>query len=384
MTDSILTTVHSGWTEICLNRPDRLNAFNDEMHEQLATSMQVAAEDSSVRCVLLTGSGRGFCAGQDLSARDPRSASGPPDLHHTLSTQYNPLIKRIRSMDKPVVCAVNGVAAGAGANIALACDIVLAADSAKFIQSFAKVGLVPDAGGSWHLTHLLGIARAKALALTAEPVSATTAEQWGLIWKCLPNDDLMPQARALAEQFATGPTIGLAQTKHAINAAVANTLDAQLDLEAKVQGERGRSSDYAEGVAAFLEKRAPQFTSKGLGIVLERVSPGEADASLTVESRHLNGHRICHGGFIFTLADTAFAFACNTYNQAAVAQQNSITFAHSGRPGAKLTAYAKEVSRHGRSGIYDVNVVDDEGVVIAYFRGHSRTIKGTLFDEADL
>ncbi len=262
MTDPIITSAHPGWTEICLNRPDRLNAFNDEMHAQLASSMKSVAEDASVRCVLLTGSGRGFCAGQDLSARDPRKSSEPPDLGHTLTTLYNPLVKRIRSMDKPVICAVNGVAAGAGANIALACDIVLAADSAKFIQSFAKVGLVPDAGGSWHLTQLLGIARAKALALTAEPLTAEKAEQWGLIWKSVPADELMSQARALAEQFATGPTMGLAQTKHAINAAVTNTLDDQLDLEAQLQFERGRSTDYAEGVEAFLEKRQPQFTGQ--------------------------------------------------------------------------------------------------------------------------
>jgi len=262
MSDVVITTTHKGWTEICLNRPDRLNAFNDEMHAQLASSMQTAAQDTTVRWVLLTGSGRGFCAGQDLSARDPRKSKEPPDLGHTLSTLYNPLVKSIRSMNKPVICAVNGVAAGAGANIAFACDIVLAANTAKFIQSFAKVGLIPDAGGSWHLTRLLGSARAKALALTAEPLSADKAEQWGLIWKSVPADELMPQARALAEQFATGPTMGLAQTKHAINAAAANTLDAQLDLEAQLQYERGRSTDYAEGVEAFLDKRTPNFTGQ--------------------------------------------------------------------------------------------------------------------------
>ena len=262
MTDPVITTSHPGWTEICLNRPDRLNAFNDDMHAQLANSMKTAAEDSSVRCVLLTGRGRGFCAGQDLSARDPRKSAEPPDLGHTLTTLYNPLIKRIRSMEKTVICAVNGVAAGAGANIALACDIVLAADSAKFIQSFAKVGLVPDAGGSWHLTQLLGIARAKALALTAEPLSAAKAERWGLIWKSIPAEALMPEAYALAEQFATGPTMGLAQTKHAINTAVTNTLDDQLALEAQLQFDRGRSTDYAEGVEAFLDKRQPHFTGQ--------------------------------------------------------------------------------------------------------------------------
>lgn len=262
MSETVIATQHEGWTEICLNRPDRLNAFNDEMHAALANVMQVAAQDNQVRAVLLTGSGRGFCAGQDLSARDPRKLKEPPDLSQTLTKSYNPLVRLIRSMDKPVICAVNGVAAGAGANIALACDIVLAADTAKFIQSFAKVGLVPDAGGTWSLTHLLGTARAKALALTAEPVSANKAEQWGLIWKCLPADELMTQAHEMAANFAAGPTVGLAHTKHAMNTAITSTFDEQLDLEAQLQFECGRSPDYAEGVAAFLDKRTPVFTGQ--------------------------------------------------------------------------------------------------------------------------
>jgi len=262
MSDVVLTTLHSGWTEICLNRPDKLNAFNDDMHRQLASTMKTAAQDSEVRAVLLTGSGRGFCAGQDLSARDPRKLQGPPDLSQTLTQSYNPLVRLIRSMNKPVICAVNGVAAGAGANIALACDIVLASDSAKFIQSFAKVGLVPDAGGTWNLTHLLGTARAKGLALTAEPLTAEKAEQWGLIWKCIPAIDLLPQARELAGQFAGGPTVGLSATKKAIHLAETNDFDSQLDLEAQLQYECGRSADYAEGVAAFLDKRTPVFTGQ--------------------------------------------------------------------------------------------------------------------------
>lgn len=262
MSDTVLTSVHSGWTEICLNRPDRLNAFNDDMHAQLAASMTTAAQDITVRAVLLTGSGRGFCAGQDLSARDPRKMQQPPDLSKTLTESYNPLVRLIRSMNKPVICAVNGVAAGAGANIALACDIVLAADTAKFIQSFAKVGLVPDAGGTWNLTHLAGEARAKGLALTATPLSAEKAEQWGLIWKCVPHAKLMEQARELATQFASGPTAGFAATKQAIHAAQTNDFDAQLALEAELQYECGRSPDYAEGVTAFLDKRAPVFTGQ--------------------------------------------------------------------------------------------------------------------------
>jgi len=233
------------------------------MHKSIASVMKLAAEDSNVRAVLLTGSGRGFCAGQDLSDRDPSKLNGPPDLSKTLTDYYNPLVRLIKSMDKPVICAVNGVAAGAGANIALACDIVLAADTAKFIQSFAKVGLVPDSGGTWSLTHLLGPARAKALALTAMPLTAETAERWGLIWKCVPQDDLMDQARELAVNFAVGPTVGLAHTKHAINAAATSTFEEQLDLEAKLQYECGRAPDYAEGVSAFLNKRAPVFTGQG-------------------------------------------------------------------------------------------------------------------------
>lgn len=263
MTQSVITSFNDGWTEICLNRPDRLNSFNDDMHAQLSQSMHTAANDPSVRAVLLTGSGRGFCAGQDLSARDPRQLTQAPDLGDTLTRLYNPMVKLIRSMDKPVICAVNGVAAGAGANIALACDLVLASDAAKFIQSFAKVGLIPDAGGSWHLTRLLGTARAKALALTAEPLSAQQAQDWGLIWKCVPADELMEQARKLAQQMATGPTKGFASTKHAIHAAQTNSLDEQLALEASLQFECGQSADYAEGVTAFLEKRAPNFTGEG-------------------------------------------------------------------------------------------------------------------------
>ncbi|MCV6595216.1 MAG: 2-(1,2-epoxy-1,2-dihydrophenyl)acetyl-CoA isomerase PaaG [Silicimonas sp.] len=257
MSTTITTQVAGGVHEITLNRPDRLNAFNDEMHLALRAALTAA---EGARAVLLTGAGRGFCAGQDLGDRDPAKMDGPPDLGATLETYYNPLIRQIRALDCPVVCAVNGVAAGAGANLALACDIVLAGRSAKFIQSFAKVGLVPDAGGSWSLTRLLGEARAKALALTAEPLPAEQAAAWGLIWKTLPDETLMEAARALAAQLAQGPTGGLAATKQAIQAATTNTMEAQLDLEAELQRQCGSSADYAEGVSAFLEKRAPNFT----------------------------------------------------------------------------------------------------------------------------
>ena len=261
MSDTILVRDNGGWAEITLNRPDRLNAFNDEMHGALREALE-AARDGGARALLLTGAGRGFCAGQDLGDRDPAKMAGAPDLSRTLTDFYNPLVRLIRALEFPVLCAVNGVAAGAGANLALACDIVLAAESAKFIQSFAKVGLVPDAGGSWQLARRLGEARAKGLALTAEPLSATEAADWGLIWQAVPDASLMEKARALAARLATGPTLGLGLTKQAIHAASANTLDTQLDLEEALQKRCGESPDYAEGVAAFLEKRPASFTGR--------------------------------------------------------------------------------------------------------------------------
>lgn len=262
MDDFILESRTDGLCEITLNRPEKLNSFNDEMHAQLRCVLENAAHDESVRCVLLTGAGRGFCAGQDLDGRDPRTMDGPPDLGETLSTLYNPLVTQIKTIEKPVVCAVNGVAAGAGANIALACDIVLAGDKAKFIQSFANVGLIPDAGGSWTLTHLIGPARAKGLALTGQPITAETAEAWGLIWKAVEQSQLMDSARALATKLASGPTFGFANAKLAINAASGNSFEDQLVLEAELQRACGRSPDYKEGVSAFLEKRLAKFCGK--------------------------------------------------------------------------------------------------------------------------
>ncbi|CUH39013.1 1,2-epoxyphenylacetyl-CoA isomerase [Jannaschia seosinensis] len=256
MSNTILTADHGPWVEITLNRPERMNAFNAEMHGELRTALDAAADKGAV---LLTGAGRGFCAGQDLGDRDPAKMDGPPDLGMTLATFYNPLIRTIRDLPAPVVCAVNGVAAGAGANLALACDIVLAAEGARFIQSFSKVGLIPDAGGSWTLTRRLGEARAKALALTAEPLSAAKAAEWGLIWRMLPDEALMEEARGLTARLAHGARFGMAQTKRAIHAAGEHGLDEHLDLEADLQRECGRHPDYAEGVAAFLAKRAPRF-----------------------------------------------------------------------------------------------------------------------------
>lgn len=255
--ETVLVDLKEGVLRLTLNRPDKLNSFNEEMHLALRAGFEKAHHNPDVRAILLTGSGRGFCAGQDLGDRD--RSKGVPDLGHTIETFYNPLLRLIRSLEKPIICAVNGVAAGAGANIAFACDITIAARSARFIQAFAKIGLVPDSGGTWSLPRLLGEARAKALALTAEPLGAETAADWGLIWRAVDDDKLIEEATALATRLAAGPTRGLGMTKRAIQAAATNSLDQQLDLERDLQREAGRSADYAEGVSAFLQKRKPEF-----------------------------------------------------------------------------------------------------------------------------
>jgi len=258
------TVIHDrrdGYHVLTLNRPDRLNAFNDELHAALREALANCAADDDCRAVVLTGAGRGFCAGQDLSNR-VNMGDERPDLGATLEANYNPLVRAIRALPKPVICAVNGVAAGAGANIALACDIVIAAKSAKFIQAFSKIGLVPDSGGTWFLPRLLGEARAKGLALTAQPLSADDAERWGLIWKAVDDAALMGEAEAQARAFADGPTAAYALTKQAIHAAGTNTLDQQLDLERDYQRQAGFSDDYKEGVAAFMEKRKPNYRKR--------------------------------------------------------------------------------------------------------------------------
>lgn len=256
--DTVLVDLDQGVMQLTLNRPDKLNSFNEEMHLALRTALTEAEQQPEVRAVLLTGAGRGFCAGQDLGDRDPRSGE-TPDLGKTIETFYNPLIRLIRRLEKPVVCAVNGVAAGAGANLAFACDIVLAARSVRFIQAFARIGLIPDSGGTWTLPKLIGEARAKALALTAEPLGAEQAADWGLIWRAVDDDALQAEARALALQLASGPTRGLGMIKQTIQAAATNSLNQQLDLERDLQRQAGHTKDYAEGVSAFLEKRKPVF-----------------------------------------------------------------------------------------------------------------------------
>jgi 2-(1,2-epoxy-1,2-dihydrophenyl)acetyl-CoA isomerase len=258
MTYQTISVAHdSGVATVTLNRPDKLNSFTVEMHRELRDAIAGVEHDRSVRVLVLTGAGRGFCAGQDLGAR--AGGSGPIDLGATLEEWYNPLIRSLAALPLPVIASVNGVAAGAGANLALAADIVIAARSARFIQAFAKIGLVPDSGGTFFLPRAIGTPRALALALTAEPLAAEQAAEWGLIWKCVDDAALPSETQALAVQLAAMPSHALGLIKRAIRQSATHTLDQQLDLERDLQRETGRSDDYREGVAAFLEKRAPKF-----------------------------------------------------------------------------------------------------------------------------
>ncbi len=256
--ETILFSIEAGAARLTLNRTDRLNSFTAHMHDEVASALDAIDDDRSVRVLLITGAGRGFCAGQDLSDRAVAPGGDNIDLGESLENRYNPLIRRLTALAMPVVCAVNGVAAGAGANIAFAADIVIAARSAKFIQSFANIGLIPDSGGTWVLPRLAGQARALALALTGEPLSAEQAADWGLIWKAVDDDKLVDEANALVTKFASAPTKGL-ETKRAIRTASSRTLDQQLDLERDMQRALGKTEDYREGVDAFLNKRKPVF-----------------------------------------------------------------------------------------------------------------------------
>ena len=257
MAELVLVTHCDGYRTLSLNRPDKLNVFDDALHAALRAALAEAEADPACRAVLLTGEGRGFCAGADL-------ASTPgDDLGDVLDRTFNPLIRRLRSLRMPVVCAVNGVAAGAGANVALACDIVLAGRSARFIQAFVKIGLVPDAGGTWLLPRLAGDARARGMAMLGEPVAAEQALAWGMIWQVVDDEELAPQAHALAARLATQPTATLAAMKRLFADSATNTLDRQLDAERDMQRSAGRGPDFAEGVRAFLEKRPAVFTGRG-------------------------------------------------------------------------------------------------------------------------
>lgn len=257
--ETILFSTDGGAARLTLNRPDRLNSFTVKMHEEIAAALDEIEADRTIRVLLITGAGRGFCAGQDLSDRAVAPGGSAVDLGESVEKRYNPLIRRLTSLPMPVVAGVNGVAAGAGASLAFASDICIAARSAKFIMSFANIGLVPDSGSSWALPRLAGQARALGLALTGDPLPAETAADWGLIWKCVDDDKLAEETAALAAKFASAPTRGLAETKKLIRGAFARTLSEQLDLERDRMRELGRSEDYREGVDAFLNKRKPVF-----------------------------------------------------------------------------------------------------------------------------
>jgi 2-(1,2-epoxy-1,2-dihydrophenyl)acetyl-CoA isomerase len=260
----LLERLDEGVLTLTLNRPERMNAFNIAMHEALANAIRRAAASAGCRAVLLTGAGKGFCAGQDLS--DRAVAPGErPDLGESIEKRYNPLIRALRALPKPIVCAVIGAAAGAGANVALACDIVLAAKSAKFLQAFARIGLVPDSGGTWFLPRLVGDARARSLMMLADPIGAEQAEAWGMIYRAVDDDQLMGVAREIATRLADGPIHALGLMKRALAASSANSLDAQLDLERDLQREAGAGGEYVEGVRAFLEKRPANFRAVKAG-----------------------------------------------------------------------------------------------------------------------
>jgi 2-(1,2-epoxy-1,2-dihydrophenyl)acetyl-CoA isomerase len=251
---------------LTLNRPQALNSFTTEMHRELRAALDAAADDRGVRCVVITGSGRGFCAGQDLSdpaiAPDLTPGATPKDIGILLDDHYIPLAMRLREMPVPVLAAVNGVAAGAGANMALNCDLVIAAKSASFIQAFSKIGLIPDCGGTWLLPHLVGRARALGLAMTGDKLAAEDAERIGLIWRCVDDARFGEAVQTTAQRLAAMPTKALVETRHAIDRAIHVDLTAALNNEARVQAKLGAALDYLEGAAAFLQKRAPTFSDR--------------------------------------------------------------------------------------------------------------------------
>jgi len=252
-------SIEAGVALLTLNRPEKFNSFNTDMHREIREALKEVRSNSEIRCLLITGKGRAFCAGQDLGDRAVSAEGEAPDLGESVETNYNPLIRAITSLEMPVICAVNGVAAGAGSSFALAADIVLAARSASFIQAFCKIGVIPDSGSTWVLPRLVGMARAKGMALLGDKLPAEKAEQWGLIWQCLDDDKLEAESRALAAYLATQPTKGLSLIKRALKASTANSLDEQLELEKDYMRQAGQTDDYREGVAAFMAKRPAVF-----------------------------------------------------------------------------------------------------------------------------
>jgi len=259
--ETILFEIRDGAARLTLNRPAKLNSFNVQMHTEIRAALTEIETSKEVRVLVITGAGRAFCAGQDLSDR-ALAPDKAVDLGASIGRDYAPLVRRLRSLEMPVICAVNGVAAGAGANLVFACDIAIAAKSASFVESFSKLGLVPDTGGTYFLPRLIGTARAMGFALLGEKVSAEQAAEWGLIWKCVDDDEFAAAIDKLAAHFATAPTRGLARIKQAIYRSGEQTLDRQLDLERDFMRELGYSEDFREGVAAFLEKRTPRFKGK--------------------------------------------------------------------------------------------------------------------------
>ncbi len=256
---TLLVARANGVLTLTLNRPDVLNSFTRSMAAALQAALAEAAADDAVRAVVITGAGRGFCAGQDLAEALPRDGGPIPDIGEIVAECYNPIIRAIRTLEKPVLCAVNGIAAGAGANLAFACDLTIAADSASFVESFAKLGLIPDTSGTFFVPRLVGMQRATGMFFLAEKMPAAKAKDWGLIWDVVPRESLMATVTQLATQLASQATRGFGLTKRALNASFGNTLDAQLEVEAQAMHEAGRTADYAEGVRAFLEKRTPVY-----------------------------------------------------------------------------------------------------------------------------
>jgi len=267
MFETIQVENNNGVAVITLNRPDKLNSFNTQMHCEMQQALDNVVADDAVKSILITGAGRGFCAGQDLSdravsAESENEVATAPDLSSSIEKYYNPLIRRITNSPKPVICAVNGVAAGAGASIAIACDVVIAARSASFVLAFANIGLVPDSACTWNLTHAIGLARAKAFAMLGERVKAEQALEWGMIWQVADNENLMTEAMGLAQRLAGQPPLAMKHTKQLMNTAFEHSLDSQVERERLAMQYLGKTEDYKEGVAAFMEKRKPVYQGK--------------------------------------------------------------------------------------------------------------------------